>query len=194
MKFELRERDRRALVGLAFAVAVYFTVDMLVLPRYDELAAAEEVVLSKEDQLRKYRRAVIRQGQYQELTETARSRIADLESLMMSAETEAQISAELQSEVERASQDAGIGITERNVVGTQRLDDFFSEATMTLEFACSPDQLVTFLSGLRASSRLISIRSADIRPERVVHQMPEEGNVNRTLRVNMTVGAVTPNS
>ncbi len=194
MKIELRERDRRALIGLALALAVYLTLDMALLPRYDTLAAAQELVLTKEDQLRKYRRAVLRQGQYRGLTEDARPRIAELEDVLIRAETEALVSAELQSEVERASQDAGIGISERNVVGIRRLDDFFSEATMTLEFQCSPTELVTFLSGLRSSSSLISVRSADIRPDRVVHQMPNDGDLNRTLRVNLTVGALTPNS
>ena len=193
MKIQIRDRDRRALIGLTLALAVYLTMSELVFPAYDRLALASEAAVDKEDQLRRYRRALSRQTRDTELISEARDRVAELEGRWIQAESEGLASVQLQALVEEASQGAGIGVEQRNIVGMRQLDDYFGETTMTLSFDATPDQLVQFLTDLRVAPKVLTVGSIEIRPLEVVHEVPDQGELEKTLRVSLSVGALVPN-
>ncbi len=193
MKIQIRDRDRRALIGLTLALAVYLTMSELVFPAYDRLALASEAAVDKEDQLRRYRRALSRQTRDTELISEARDRVAELDGRWIQAESEGLASVQLQALVEEASQGAGIGVEQRNIVGMRQLDDYFGETTMTLSFDATPDQLVQFLTDLRVAPKVLTVGSIEIRPLEVVHEVPDQGELEKTLRVSLSVGALVLN-
>jgi hypothetical protein len=189
MKFELRPRDRRALLGLAVALAVYVGLSQVVFPAFDRLASGFAEVTEKEGQLMKYRRAQIRKGQYTQLLEQARKSMAEAESRLVRGDNPSLASVELQTIVEESAKKVAIELGARSMAAPRKKDSFFNEITMTLAFDCTPNQLVTFLSEIRSSPKLISVRSAQVVPAQVVHAAPPKGDLMKTLRVNLMLSA-----
>ena len=189
MKIRLRERDRRALIGLGLAVALYVATVELVLPQWDRLREAPELAANSESQLRRYRRAIVRQGRYEELEALVAARDGELESLLISAESESLASVELQSIIESVAADIGVVFGERNIIAPRTLDDFFSETAMSVAFDCTPNQLVSLLAALRDLETLITVRELNIQPR------PDEGqDLTKEWQVSLTVGALIENS
>src|SRR5690242_10254753 len=102
MKFELRERDRRALLLLAGAAVLYGVISFGLLPAFDTLKGASSGVADKEEQLRKYRRAVIRKGHYGQLLDQARKNVAGTEAGFIQGDNPTLASVELQTIAEEA--------------------------------------------------------------------------------------------
>ena len=116
MKIRIRDRDRRALIGLALAVALYAVTVELVLPQWDRLREAPELAANSESQLQRYRRAILRQGRYEELEGVVAARDGEFESLLnFAADSESLASVELQSIVESVAADFGVVFGERNI-------------------------------------------------------------------------------
>ena len=189
MKIRIRERDRRALLGLALAAGLYVVTVELVLPRWDRLREAPELAANSESQLRRYRRAILRQGRYEELEGLVAARDGELESLLISAESESLASVELQSIIESVAADIGVVFGERNIIAPRTLDDFFSETAMSVAFDCTPNQLVSLMAGLRDLETLVTVRELQIQPT------PAEGqDLTKEWQVSLTVGALIENS
>ena len=175
-------------MGVALAVYLFFT--QVGFPIYDELAAALDTALEREDQLRRYRRAVVRKANYAELLADARLRVEEGEALLIRGDNPSLASAELQTMVEQVAELTGIELGQRNMSVARQKDEFFNEITMTLGFESTPGQLVAFLEKLRGSEKLVAVRSIQIAPLHVVDEVPEGGELVKDLRVNLTLGAV----
>ena len=189
MKIRIRDRDRRALIGLALAVALYVVTVELVLPQWDRLREAPELAANSESQLQRYRRAMSRQGRYEELEALVAARDGELESLLIRAESESLASVELQSIVESVAADIGVVFGERNIIAPRMLDDFFSETAMSVAFDSTPNQLVSLLTALRDLETLITVHELNIQPK------PDEGqDLTKEWQVSLTVGALIENS
>jgi hypothetical protein len=190
MKIDLRERDRRALLGLCAAAAIYVLVTQAVFPAFDALKEASETVSSKEDELMKYRRALLRKGRYTQLIEQAVKSVADSESRLISGSNASLASVELQTIVEEAAQKVGVPLGQRNMSAARRKDDFYNEIAMTLGFECTLNQLTTFLSEIRSSPKFITVRNAQVTPVQPVHEVPANIDLKKTVRVNLTLVAI----
>ena len=99
MKFELRERDRRAIMLLVAAFGLYGFFAFAVFPAYDRLKDSSSRAGEKEEQLKKYRRAVIRKGHYKQLLEQARKNVAEAETRLIRGDNPTLASVELQRSV-----------------------------------------------------------------------------------------------
>ena len=192
MKLEIRPQDRRSLIFLALALAVFGLANWVVLPLYDRMGEAREMSADKEKQLRRYRRAELRKGQYAELLKIANERIAKSESVVIAASNLSLASAELQSLIEGAGNRVGLMIGQRLVGAPRRLNDLYAEAPMTLTFESTPGQLVSFLNELRALPRFVTVRSLQVSPIAAVFEAPKGGDLTKNVRVNVTLAALIP--
>lgn len=194
MNLEIRPRDRRALLGLAVALIVYIGLDWGFLPLWDRLQDAPALASAKEDELRRYRRAVDRQGQYAELEEQVQARLAELESHLVQESNASLASAELQSMVEGAADRFGIAFLQRSMAAPRPADEFVSEIAMTATFRCTVNQLVSLLAEFRQEERLLSVRSLRVAPLEPYEglQLPEDRDWNKELDVTLTVAVLTP--
>ncbi len=190
MKIEIRERDRRALIGLGAAVGIYVLLSMAVFPAFDDLRTAGEEAEAKEEQLMKYRRAQIRKGHYAQLLEQARKNVNDAESRLIRGDNASLASVELQNVIEEAAKKVEIPLGQRNMSTAKKKDDFFNEITMTLSFESTPNQLTMFLSEIRNAPKFITIRNAQVAPVQVLQEAPKKGDFQKTVRVNLTVAAL----
>jgi hypothetical protein len=192
MKFEIRERDRRAILMLVAAAAIYGIVSYGVLPAYDRLKDASARVGEKEDQLKKYRRALIRKGHYSQLLEVARKSVSEAESRFIRGDNPTLASVELQTIVEGAAKKVGLDIGQRNITPARKKDDGFNEITMTLALEATPGQIFGFLAEMRNAPKFVSIRSAQIAPAAVIMEPPKKGDFMKVVRANVTIVAPIP--
>jgi Tfp pilus assembly protein PilO len=190
VKVEIRQRDRRALILLFVALVILGLAYSVVLPAYDRISAARELAAEKENQLRRYRRAELRKGQYADLLKTADERIKKSESVVIAAASLPLASAELQSLIENASNKVGLMVGQRIVGNPRRLNNFYAEVPMTLSFECTPGQLVSFLSELRSLPRFVSVRLLQVNPTMLVFEAPKGVDLIKNVRANITVAAL----
>jgi hypothetical protein len=190
MKLEIRERDRRALLILGLAVALYVIASQIAFPAFDMLRNASDMSAGKEQDLMRYRRALARKGQYTQLIEQATRSVGEAESRLINGSNSSIASVELQTIVEEAARKVEISLGQRSMSAARRKDDFYNEITMTLGFECTLNQLTSFLSEIRSSPKFISVRTAQVTPVQVVHAAPANADVKKTVRVNLTLAAI----
>ena len=189
MKIQIRDRDRRALIGLAVAAGLYVLLSFAVLPAFYSLTAAADTAAQKEEELRKYHRAVIRKGHYAGLLAQAQANVAAGEGRLIRGDNPSLASVEFQTLVEGVAGQAGVPLGQRSVSTAKKRDDWFNEITMTMSFECTPNQLTSFLAGIRSLPKLITVRNAQVSPAQVLHEAPK-GDFQKIIRVNLTLGAI----
>ncbi len=192
MKFNIRQRDRRAILLLGGAAIIYAALSFGVFPAFDSLKEASSRVSEKEDQLKKYRRAVIRKGNYTQLLEQARKNMAEAETRFIRGDNPTLASVELQSIVEQAAKKVGLDLNQRTVSPARKKDDSFNEITMTLALEATPSQIFGFLAEIRNEPKFVIIRNAQIAPTLVLTEAPKKGDFMKTIRANLTIGALIP--
>ena len=192
MKFEIRDRDRRAILLLVGAAAIYGILSFGVLPVFDRLKDASARVGEKEEQLKKYRRAVIRKGHYTQLLEQARKNVADAESRLVRGDNPTLASVELQTIVEEAAKKVGLDLPQRNVTPARKKDDSFNEITMTLAVEATPGQIFGFLAEIRNAPKFVTIRNAQVAPAQIVMEAPKKGDFLKVVHANLTIAALIP--
>ena len=191
MKIEIRQRDRRALILLALGLSIYVLADWVVLPAYDRLASAGELAADKEKQLRRYRRAELRKGQYADLLKLSNESVARNESVVISGANVSLASAELQSLMESAGTKVGLVVGQRMMGAPRRVNDFYAEVPMTMSFESTPLQLVSFLDELRLMPRFVTVKTVQVSPVSPVLEAPKGADLTKNVRVNLTVAALT---
>jgi type II secretion system (T2SS) protein M len=192
MKFEIRERDRRALLMLMGAAALYGILSFAVLPAFDALKTAASGTVDKEQQLSKYRRALVRKGNYTQLLEQARKNMAADEARFIRGDNPSLASVELQTIVENAAQKAGLALNQRNISAARKKDDFFNEITMTVEIGATPSQISNFLAELRSAPKFLVVRTVQLAPTEVLQAPPAKGDFKKMMRANLTISGLLP--
>src|SRR5262245_12857360 len=113
MKFKIRSRDRRAFIALSIAIVAYLLFAFAVFPAFDALSGASDRVTEKENELRKYRRAVVRKGHYEKLLVQARKNMTDNEARLIRGDNPSLAAVELQTIVEGAASKLDIALSQR---------------------------------------------------------------------------------
>src|SRR4051794_17051812 len=122
----MRQRDRRALMLLSSCVVIYVLANWVVFPAYDRVSASRELAAEKETQLRRYRRAGLRKGQYENLIKVADDRLSKSESVVIAAANPSLASAELQSLIETRAEKVGLVLSQRMIGVPRRLNEFYA--------------------------------------------------------------------
>jgi hypothetical protein len=192
MKFEIRERDRRAVLMLLTAVGLYVILSFGVLPAFDALREAAGGTSNKEQQLSKYRRALVRKGNYTQLLEQARKNMAADQSLFIRGDNPSLAAVELQTIVEGAATKTGLTLNQRNISAARKKDDFFNEITITVALDATPLQISSFLTELRNAPKFVVVRTLQLAPTEVLHEAPPKGGFKKVVRANLTISGLLP--
>jgi len=190
MKVEIRERDRRALGLLALAVALYLVASWLVLPSYDRLKLAPAVAAEKEDQLRKYRRVLLRKDRYVQLIPTAKRQVAAAETVLLRGDNLSLATAELQSLLEDIAKRSDVTIAQRTVLSARKIDEFYNELPVSMAFDATPAQLVNLLTNVRMAPKFLTVRSVQVTAVQPITEAPKSGEHRKLLHVNLTIAAI----
>jgi hypothetical protein len=187
MKIPLRGGEFRAGILLAAAIAIYLTASYFVLPAWDRLQQQSSTVQDKEDQLKRFRRALQAKDHYAQLLDQARKSIAGGEGRLINGDNASLATVELQTLVEDAAKKLNLNLGPRSVTAPKRKDNYFNEITMSLSFDGTPNQMVSMLGELRNAPKFVTVRSLQVTPLSNVQEAPPKGDVKKTIRVNLTV-------
>lgn len=192
MKVSMRGGELRAGIVLAVAIGVYIAASYVVMPAWDRLQEQSSAVADKEDQLRRYRKALLAKDHYAQLLEQARKSIAEGESRLIKGDNATLATVELQTTVEDAAKKLNITLGPRTVTAPKRKDNYFNEITMTLSFDGTPNQMTSMLSELRNSPKFVTVKNLQVSPLSNVQEAPPKGDVKKTVRVSLTVAGLLP--
>src|SRR3989442_7754219 len=134
----------------------------------------------------------MRRGNYTQLLEQARKNVAEAEARFIRGDNPALASVELQTIVEQAAKKVDLHLHQRSVSPARKKDDSFNEITMTLALEAPPSQIFGFLAEIRNAPKLVIVRSAQIAPTQVPTEAPKKGDFMKTIRANLTIGALIP--
>ena len=182
-------RNRRALLFLAGAAAVYALISLLILPSYDVLRAAPDELTDKIGRLTKYRQELSHRGNYETLIAGAQKKIDEVQGHFFAGDAAG--SAELQKMAEESAKSVGIDLMQRTVSGTRQMDDLVGEIGVALTFEATPNQLSSFLANLRAAPKMVKVKSAQIDPIQVAFEAPKAGEFKKTLRVSLSLAGMS---
>jgi Type II secretion system (T2SS), protein M subtype b len=195
VKFKLERRDRTALVLLAGALGLWVFIEQAVFPFYDELRAAPAVAKEREELLSKYQRQVARKDSQAQTVKGISGDNSQLETLAIRADNPSLAAVDLQSMIEQAAALSNISIGLKSVSAVKAKTALLNEVGMSLNFDCVPGQLVSFLSALRNSPKILNVRTLQITPMDMAYEPPKRGELAKKVRIVMTVtAAVAVNS
>ena len=190
MKFEIRSRDKRALILLAVAAGLFLLISEIVFPAYDRIRTGSGTVSKKEEELRKYRGVLDSEPHYTQLIDQVKKSLGDGEARLVRGDNPSLASTELQTLVEDAAKKFNIPLSQRTMSAAKKKDEHFNEISMTLSFEGTPNQLTSFLAELRDAPKFVTIRNMQVAPVQVAQQAPTKGELKKTIRVNLTVSAL----
>ncbi len=179
------QRNRRALIILAVAVALYVVSSQGLLPLYDQLRAASGRAADKADELQRYRRELSHRGNYDGLKADARKKLDELKTRFFTSDAAG--AAELQQIVVERAKAVGILLMQRSTSQPRKVDELVSEIALTTTFEATPNQLVAFLNQLRGAQKIVNVRNAQVDPVQLVYDAPKSGVLKKDLRVNLTI-------
>lgn len=182
------QRNRRALIVLGIATALYLISTQGLLPLYDQLRGASSTASDKTDELKKYRRELSHRGNYEALKTDARKKLDELKTHFFTGDAAG--SAELQRIVEESAKTVGIDLVQRTTTQPKKIDELTAEVAMTTTFDGTPNQVVAFLNQLRNSPRIVNVRNLQIDPLQLAYEVPKTGEVKKTLRANLSITGV----
>lgn len=185
----LQSRDKRAILILGVVVALYALLSWAALPAYDALTGAETAALESETLLEKYRQVVGRKGRYDGLLNQVEQQRQQASTRVIQAANPSLAAVELQSLVEGLAQRLGIMFSQRSVLPPTPGVDAFREISMSLAFVGTPQQMVSFLTEVRALPRSVRVLTMNVSPVQVAQEAPKGSPFSKDVRVSLTLGA-----
>lgn len=180
----ISERDRRALLGLGGAVAVFLLLQFdFVLPSATGAAVSASEIRSEEDLL-KLAQVTIRQkplldGEF-ETVEKARQA---LETKLLTSETAALAQAEMREIAGRLMSGAGIQMKATRFGRVQREGEDYTQVPLIVQFTCAVESFVNLMSDIANADVLLSTREIKVSPAR---------GETKTIRVELTFSGYLP--
>jgi hypothetical protein len=192
MNLAIRGGEKRAGIALAVAIGIYLVISQLAIPAWDSMRETASAVSEKEDQLRRYRRALAAKDRYATLLEQVKKSTAEGEGRLIRGDNPSLASVELQTLIEDAAKKLNIPLGPRSVTTAKRKDDHFNEITMTFSFEGTPNQMTSLLGEFRTAPKFVTIKSVQVTPVSPIQEAPAKGEVKKNVRVNMTVAGLLP--
>lgn len=175
------ERDKRALKIAGAALALFLVLRFGVFPIWDRWGEAGANLPLRERTLAKYREAVQTVGLRSAETVSLEARLREAEAGLLTSETTALASAELQDLVKQLTSAQSIDVRTSEFLTVKPLGGNYLQVPLGLQFQCRLDQLVNFLNELQGGSKCLAV-------SRLLIQTT--GAKEKLVSVNMTVAGI----
>lgn len=156
----LSQRDRRALLALAVAAAMFLLLALVALPWMESAEKLRASLPLKEKTLRKYRQMVVLAGPRETDWENLQNRLVEAERGLLDSRAPALASAEMQQLVKQLMAQQGLEMRGADFLPARAIkaaDTTYTIAPLSLTFECTLDQLANFLLAARNSSKTLAL-------------------------------------
>lgn len=176
----MSQRDRRALILLGAAVALFLVLQLDVLaPSSAGGSSASGAALDALEQRLQLAQVQARQRPLTEAElSAAQKRLAKVEGRLLESADPALAQAEMRSVVGQLLDAEGIPLRASRFSPVKLEQDLYAQVPLVVEFTCGIEQMVNFMAAVANSSRLLATRDIRIRPDK-----PEVKSVNVTMTV-----------
>ena len=162
----LSARDRRALVVLAAAAALFLLLELVMLPTVGNAGKLGASLPLKKKTLRKYRQMVAPASDQKKGLQGMQARLAEAEKGLLKNRTPALAAAELQELVKQLMTQHGMEMRNaafRPVRVLKVTGETYSVVPLSLSFECRLDQLTSFLLAVDGSRKVLALDQLSIR-------------------------------
>ena len=177
----LRPRDQRALAAAGTAVALFLLFRFAIFPLWDRGQQARLDIPMRERTLLKYRQAVAAAGLRTTETTSLEGQLREVEAGLLTGDSAALTSAELQDLVKQLTEAQSIPIGTSNFLPTRPLGVNYRQVSLGVQFQCHMDQLVNLLQAMAQSPKNLQVLRLQIQMVNIREKL---------LQVNLTVGGV----
>jgi Tfp pilus assembly protein PilO len=174
--------DRRSLFALAGALAVILLVRFVFFSDSNtSVVAATETIPATERRLEKIKRIAATVPGKEELLKQAQAELAEREKGVLQADTEAQAQAHLLELIQGIARANGIDARGMQEFRGVPASDDYGEIWTTVQFTCSIEQLVNFLSALGNQPQILATNDIHVSGGR---------DRNKSIQVRLSVSAI----
>ena len=175
------ERDKRALIVAAAAVAVFVIFRFGIFPAWDAWQQQRVNLETQAATLAKYRAAVAASGARNAAVTALEERLREAERGLLNSRTAALAAAEMQEVVKQLTTAQSIEIRSSDFLPTRPLGAGYLEVPLGLQFQCRLDQLVSFLNAAEQSPKYLVVSKLSVQ---------STGTQEKWITVSMTVAGV----
>ena len=162
----LSARDRRALVVLAAAAALFLLLELVMLPTMNSAKKLGATLPLREKTLRKYWQMVARAADQKKELQGMQVRVAEAEKGLLSNSTPALAAAELQEVIKQLMAKQGMEMRNaafRPVRVLKVAGATYNVVPLSLSFGCRLNQLTSFLLAAQSSRKALALDQLSIR-------------------------------
>jgi hypothetical protein len=181
----LSQRDRRALLLLGGAAAVFLVLQFGPLPGSEPAAVFAPSLELGEKRLRRLQEVARQKPRVAAETEAAARALAETEKGLLKGATAAQASAEMQQIMKDLLAGQGINLGASEFGAVKALGTDYAQVPLTVNFICAIEQWINLMSAIRNAPQVVS--SLELR---IVGADPAQ----KTVNVRMTVAGYIPAS
>jgi len=180
----LSDRDRRALLLLALAVAVFLALQFG-LPRAENVLASSTPIPEMESRLRRLQQVALEKPRTATAAAAAARELAEAEKGLIAAATPAIASAQMLQIVKDSLTAQGIALQTSEFGQVKVLGEDYAQVPLTVAFSCGVEQWINWMAAIRNAPHTLSTLEM-----RVVHK----DHRNKTVDVRMVVAGYIPAS
>ena len=157
MGFNFAAKDKKALALAGIAVALYAALQFAVFPVWDALQERRDNLPIEERKLEKYRAVVKTVELRRAEAASVDAKLQEAEKGLLTGDTAALASAELQQLAKQLSAAESIDIRSNDFLPAKPAGGEYVRVPLGLQFQCRLDQLINFLSDISASPKRLTV-------------------------------------
>jgi Tfp pilus assembly protein PilO len=181
----LSQRDRRALLILGAAVAVFLLLQFGVFPRTEGGGVSSAPIDLLERRLRRLQQLARQKPRAAAEAEAAARELAEMEKGLLKAATPALASAEMQQVVKELLTSQGIALQSSEFGPVKAAGEHYAQVPLTVVFTCGIEQWINWMTAVRNAPQILATEEM-----RLSLGDPK----NKTVQVRMVVAGFIPAS
>ncbi len=184
MKLNLSKRDRKLLIGAAAAVVLYFLLNNWLLPFYDSLGEASDKIAVQEKRVTNYRRIMGGKNSVKEAMSAAQQQLSSLETGLLTGQSDALASAEIQGLVKNLVISKGMTFRRSDTLPVSPISAEYSRVPTRVEIVGSIEQFHDLMISFTRGPKHLVLDEIKITPTTM------GGKNNKSILLNLIVSGV----
>jgi hypothetical protein len=181
----ISQRDRRAVLIVGIAAAIFLALEFGALPLWDNLQAEREGLEVREQTFRKFREAVESRAAREAEKALLEGQLREAEAGLLPGETPAIASAELRTRVQQLAAEHGMEVPTIQFLAERPLGEEYVQVPLGIQLKGRIDGLVGFLEDCEAGPTTLRVLGLNIQGG---------GDPAKILTIGLTVAGIIPSS